>query len=56
MSMWLSTANKIGGQGRSLWTAELMRQQRLLTSELTKRSVRFLAGAWNQPRLRKLEK
>lgn len=54
--MRLSTANEIGGPGRSLWTVELMRRQRLLTSKLTKRSARFLAGAWSLPRPCKLEK
>lgn len=55
MNMWLNAASKINGPGRSLWTVELMRQQRLLTSEPTKQSVRLLADAWNLPRRCKLE-
>lgn len=36
MSLWLSAANKAAGSTRSLWSAELQRQQQAFAKEMVK--------------------
>jgi hypothetical protein len=41
MSLWLSAANSWAGAMRSLWTAELHRQQTAMANEMIRQAIDF---------------
>ncbi|GGC69195.1 hypothetical protein GCM10011504_53890 [Siccirubricoccus deserti] len=46
MSAWLSAANSYASTGRSIWMAEMHRQQTAMMTDFSKQMARFWTGAW----------
>jgi hypothetical protein len=49
MNLWIGAANASAGAARSLWAAEMRRQQTPMINEMSRQMVRIWVGAWAQP-------